>query len=266
MEKELLSLMKKWTGSIASVAGWLWQRGWAERNAGNISVRIDETGFLPASGRGYGHQVSLDRPFPSLGGVLMLVTGTNTRMHDVAVAPLDNLLLIRISDDGGAYTVVSPAGATRLRPTSELAAHLLIHEMLSVSKPDHRVVMHTHVTELIALTQIRELCDARALNSILLGMHPETAVFIRGGTGFVPYLQPGTAAIGEATAKELEDHDIAIWEKHGVFATGKSPAETFDVIDMLAKAASVWFMCRAAGHEAEGLTEKQLDELKKIIF
>lgn len=38
---------------VAEVAGYLWQRGWAERNGGNISVNItdlltDEEKVLPA--------------------------------------------------------------------------------------------------------------------------------------------------------------------------------------------------------------------------
>lgn len=266
MGKKLNSYLMNKTGDIASVAGWLWQRGWAERNAGNISVRIDETDISGAPDHDLRPKVPLDRSFASLRGSMMLVTATNTRMRDVAANPLDNILLIRITDSGDAYSVIFPEGATALRPTSELMSHLLIHEMLSVKKPDHRVVIHAHVTELIALTQIKQLCDAGALNRILLGMHPEVAIFIPGGAGFVPYQLPGTTAIGEATVTNLEDHDAAIWEKHGVFATGKTPGETFDTIDLLAKSAAVWFLCRSTGVAAEGLSEKQFDDLSKIKF
>jgi len=254
------------TMEIASVAGWLWQRGWAERNAGNISVRLDyerlnqsglpdETQFFP-----------LQKPFPRLRGQLFLVTGTNTRMRDVAGAPLENILLIRLSDDGTGYHIMSPAGETILRPTSELPSHLCIHDMLIEKRPAHRVVMHTHATELIALTQIRDLCDSLTLNRILLGMHPEAKVFVPAGVGFVPYLLPGTTTIGELTVKALSDHEVALWEKHGVFATGRTPQETFDIIDLLAKSASIWFLCRSAGYDPEGLTESQLEELAKIKF
>jgi len=266
MANEIFSLMKDQTGNIASVAGWLWQRGWAERNAGNISVRVNDEDRISVADLSNPKTVPLQKGFPSLAGASFLVTGTNCRMRDVATTPGDNLLLIRINDVGTAYYILSPTGKTVLRPTSELATHLCIHDMLSEQRPDHSVVMHTHVTELIALTQIKELCDAERLNRILLGMHPEAMVFIPAGIGFVPYHLPGTVAIGEATVTALQDHDVALWEKHGVFATGRTPEETFDIIDLLAKSASIWFLCRSAGYDPEGLSERQLKELSKLKF
>ena len=254
------------TDDIASVAGWLWQRGWAEKNAGNISVRLDyeslEMSGLPGETQIY----PLLKPFPRLRSQLFLVTGTNTRMRDVAASPRDNVLLIRLNDEGTGYHIISPIGETLLRPTSELASHLCIHDMLTEKRPAHMVVMHTHVTELIALTHIRELCDPVILNRILLGMHPEARIFVPSGVGFVPYLLPGTSAIGELTVRALSDHEVALWEKHGVFATGRTPQETFDIIDLFAKSASIWFLCRSAGYDPEGLTDSQLEELAKIKF
>lgn len=279
MDQDLNLLMKNITGDVSAVARWLWQRGWAERNAGNISVRLSEEEMAsfpdePASftdGRAsYSEDQTTVLPLPgrcdTLAGFHFLVTATNTRMRDVADRPLETLLLIRMSDDGTGYRILSPSGETALRPTSEMQTHLCIHEMLSQKRPGHRVVMHTHATELIALTQVHELCDEQRLNSILLGMHPETKVFLPDGVGFVPYILPGTRAIGEATVKALEDHSAALWEKHGIFATGREPLETFDMIDILAKSASIWFMCRSAGYEPEGLTEMQLNELAKLKF
>ena len=266
MVKEHESFMTDATAEIASVAGWLWQRGWAEKNAGNISVRLREE-MLYRQAPADEHQLHpLQKPCHSLQGHLFLVTGTNTRMRDVAKAPLDNILLIRISDDGTGYHIISPPGQTSLRPTSELPSHLCIHDMLHNKRQAHRVVMHTHVTELIALTHIRALCDKTTINRILLGMHPEARVFVPEGVGFVPYLLPGTTTIGESTVKELASHDVALWEKHGVFATGRTPQETFDIIDLLAKSASIWFLCRSAGYDPEGLTESQLSELAKLKF
>ncbi|MCI0523607.1 MAG: class II aldolase/adducin family protein [Bacteroidales bacterium] len=128
------------------------------------------------------------------------------------------------------------------------------------------VVMHTHAKELIALTQIKELCDEKRLNSLLWGMHPETKLLVPDGVGFVPYFIPGTTAPGEATVRALEKHDIALWEKHGVFAIGTKPNETFDLIDILTRSVSIYFLCRSAGKEPEGLTDGQIEELGKIKF
>ena len=138
--------------------------------------------------------------------------------------------------------------------------------MIAERGSGERVVMHTHATELIALTQIREFCDQEKLNRLLWSMHPETIIFVPGGAGLVKYQAPGTDGIGRATVEALKNHSVALWEKHGVFAIGKDIGQTFDTIDLLCKAASIYFICRQSGNDPEGLTEKQLAELRKIVF
>jgi rhamnulose-1-phosphate aldolase len=77
---------------------------------------------------------------------------------------------------------------------------------------------------------------------------------------------PGTVQAGEATVRALEGHQAAIWEKHGLFAIGGNIQETFDLADILAKSASIYFMSRSSGQEPEGLTDSQMDELGKLKF
>lgn len=250
----------------AEVAGFLWQRGWAERNAGNISVRLEPEDLAETTASLNDFLIPVSKSFPDIGGTFFLVTGTNIRMRDVAARPMDNMLIIRVSDDGAGYYILSPDPETSLRPTSEMSAHLEIHCMIARHKTRQRVVMHTHATELIALTQIKELCNEHQLNKVLWGMHPEAKVFVPAGVGFVPYVLTGTTSLGEATVRVLEKHDMALWEKHGVFAIGRTPFETFDLIDIMTKSASVFFLCRSAGYDPEGLTETQLDELGKLKF
>jgi rhamnulose-1-phosphate aldolase len=96
-------------------------------------------------------------------------------------------------------------------------------------------------------------------------MHPETMIFIPKGAGFVPYILPGTQTIADETIKSFKKHDIVVWEKHGIFAIGKNPIETFDHIDIVCKSAKIWFQCKSAGFEPEGMTDTQLDELKELV-
>ena len=75
---------------VAEVAGYLWQRGWAERNGGNISVNItdlltDEEKVLPAISERY----PLPKVMNALKGNFFLVTGTNRRMRYVASHPME---------------------------------------------------------------------------------------------------------------------------------------------------------------------------------
>jgi len=255
--------------SVAEVSGYIWQKGWAEKNAGNISISLKDVITISAGecrGLPFGE---LPASVENLSGTCFLVTGKGRRMRDIAKNPMSNILIIRIDETGKGYNIIEPTESeilTTLCPTSELPSHLSIHSMNTERGSKHRVVIHTHANELCALTQSSDFCDEKVLNRILWGMHPETKVFIPDGVGFVPYLLPGSTAIAMATVEALRKHDVALWEKHGVFAVGDTIDNTFDIIDILAKSASIFFTCRAAGIDPEGLTDNQIDELGKLIF
>jgi rhamnulose-1-phosphate aldolase len=253
---------------IAELGKYLWQKGWAERNAGNISVNINEylTDTLKVElTRDQGASLALDKSYPGIAGYFFLVTGTGKRMRDLAVDPEHNALMIRVNYDGKGYHILSLSGIeTNIHPTSELFAHLAIHEQLIVTGAKERSVVHTHPNELISITQIREFCDEKALNQLLWGMHPETMVIVPDGVGFLPYMLPGSQEIADATLKKFENHKVVIWEKHGCFAIGRDVFEAFDLIDTLAKSAQIYFQCKAAGHEPEGLTDERIAELKEL--
>jgi rhamnulose-1-phosphate aldolase len=257
--------IQKIISGITEVAQYLWERGWAERNAGNISVNITEFLKGEIEGRFSGLQEHpLQGSGKGLQGNAFIFTGTGTRMRDLARRPEENLCFVKIDDTGKKYQQFCLCDeGMNLQPTSELPTHLAIHEMLLTKNHESKVLVHTHATELIALTQTGVFKSGKELNRILWGMHPETLIFIPEGVGFVPFSIPGTGKIAQATVKELESHPAVIWEKHGVFATGRNVDEAFDTIDLLAKSARIYFTCRNAGYEPGGLTGKQLTGIRK---
>ncbi|MEI7660767.1 MAG: rhamnulose-1-phosphate aldolase [Bacteroidota bacterium] len=251
---------------VAGVAQYLWERGWAERNAGNFSVNV--TGFF--------HERELDRfsayPFfplsrayPGLPRTLFLVSGTGTRMRDMAVNPAENLCFVYISDTGSAFHVITDNHeGDFVKPTSELVTHLAIHQQLLHNNSPEKAVLHAHVTELIALTQLLPFKSGEAVNSLLWGMHPETLLFVPDGVGFVPYTLAGTEHIAAATTRELEGHKAVLWEKHGCLAIGSTLADAFDILDILAKSAKIYLLCKSTGMEPEGLSAEQLNEIRNV--
>ena len=73
---------------VAEIAGYLWQKGWAERNAGNISINIsdiigDENKKAPAIAT-----YDLPRNMKPLAGDCFYVTGTGKLMRNVAKVPV----------------------------------------------------------------------------------------------------------------------------------------------------------------------------------
>ncbi len=263
MEIQKIKRVRKIIFEVSEVADYLWQRGWAERNAGNISVNINHliNDDFKIKLNDY-PSYKLSKTYPALAGMYLFVTGTGKRMRDLAKDPLKNALIIKMNSEGSAYRIISQKKrGHKFLPTSELPTHLLIHNKLAESNSSNKVVIHTHTNELVALTQIREYCNEEKLNKLFFGMHPETIIFVPRGVGFVEYSMPGSEDIADKTVKVLENHDVALWEKHGVFAVGESVPDTFDMIDILAKSARIFFMCKSAGYEPEGLSETELSRL-----
>lgn len=250
---------------VSELANYLWQRGWAERNAGNISVNLDTSIKEAFQATDQYPLFKLDRKYDALAGGTFFVTGTGKRMRDLARNPMKNACILKLAPTGDQYHIISrnKKNLYDFRPTSELPTHLAIHEQLVKSGSPFRAVVHTHPNELVAMTQIREFQDQATLNRTLWGMHPEAIVFVPRGLALIPYILPGTEQIAGATLERMVDSDVLMWEKHGTFALGEDVLDAFDKIDIMAKSARIFFMVRQAGYEPEGLSDEQIEELKQ---
>ncbi len=261
LNKELKNIIHE----TAEIAGYLWQRGWAERNASNISVNITDVWQQEIVQYDSFPFYKLPLSYSKLAGSCYLVTGTGKRMRDLARKPMKNSLIIKLDESGTGYWIISQNIEGEIfMPTSELPTHLGIHQMIAERGTNEKAVMHTHAHELVTLTHAKELCDENVLNKLLWSMHPETMIFVPKGVGFVPFHLPGSADIATETIKSLKNHDVALWEKHGVVVIGKSVADTFDIIDILAKSARIFFLCRSANIVPDSFTDEQLNDLKKL--
>ena len=247
---------------VAEVAGYLWQKGWAERNGGNITVNITEYAdaamlALPALGPAR----EIGETLPHLKGCWFYCKGTGRRMRDLARAPMENGSIIRILPDCARYEIVADAPVA---PTSELPAHLAVHDDLLAGGSPCRATLHTHPIELVALSHSRRWLEEDALTHMLWSMIPETRAFCPRGLGVVPYMLPGSVGLAAATRSALaRGYDVVLWEKHGVFAVDTDILEAFDQVDVLNKAAQIYLSGKAMGFDPEGMTEGQMKELEK---
>ncbi len=202
----------------AARAGYLWQNGWAERNGGNITVNItdlidDEVRAMPAISEV--KQIGVTLPY--LKGCYFYCKGTGKRMRDLARKPMENGSVIRILDDCASYVIIAD---NAVNPTSELPSHLTVHNRMIESGSAYKATVHTHPIELIAMSHNKKFMGKDVLTNILWSMIPETKAFCPLGLGIVPYELPGSVKLADATLAELEDYDVVMWEKHGVFAKG----------------------------------------------
>jgi rhamnulose-1-phosphate aldolase len=248
---------------IADVAQQLCDKGWAEATAGNISVNVTEhyTG-INMDFRTY-PMILLNNPLASLKGNYILITTKGSRMRMLAKDPAPCLSLVKISENGTGYQVLFEDRENPDIPSSELPAHLAIHDLLRRTESEDKAILHTHAHELIALSHMKELQDQDSLNGILLRMHTETAFFLPDGIGYIPFQVPGSEKLASASLKKLENHKVILWEKHGCLAVGKDIQTALDRLDLIAKAASVYLLCRQSGFVPEGLTDHQIALLLK---
>jgi len=250
---------EKIAAEIAEVAGWLWEREWAERNGGNISV--DVTGLVENGESHDSPHINLPIAQTELSGRSYLVKAAGSRMYDLAKKPEENLLLITLDKDLGGYSILRGGKDENSRPTSEFISHLKIHQYLRINNMPQKVFIHTHPTHLIALSHIDEFRSEEKLNELLSAMHPEVKIHIPDGIGFAPYRCPGSEDLADVTVNALPRRRVILWEKHGCTAVAENPVEAFDLIDVANKAAQIFFLCKSAGYSPSGLNADQLAEI-----
>lgn len=244
---------------VAEVAGYLWQNGWAERNGGNITVNItefvdDEIRTLPA----ISEVKHIGTVLPHLKGCYFYCKGTGKRMRDLARWPMENGSVIRILDDCESYVIIAD---NAVQPTSELPSHLTVHNHLIEKGSNYKATVHTHPIELVAMSHNKEFLGKDVLTNILWSMIPETKAFCPLGLGIIPYTMPGSVELADATLKELDDYDVVLWEKHGVFAQGLDVMDAFDQIDVLSKSAKIYVNSCAMGFKPDGMTQQQMKDM-----
>ncbi len=244
---------------VAEVAGYLWQKGWAERNGGNITVNIteyadEEIRQLPA----ISEVKPIGTTLPFLKGCYFYCKGTNMRMRDLAQCPMDNGSVIRILDDCASYVIIADKP---VKPTSELPSHLSVHNYLISQGSPYKASLHTHPIELVALSHNRKFLEKDVATNLLWSMIPETKAFCPRGLGIIPYKLPGSVELADATIAELADYDVVMWEKHGVFAVDCDVMQAFDQVDVLNKSALIYIASKNMGFEPEGMTQAQMTEM-----
>jgi rhamnulose-1-phosphate aldolase len=217
----------------------MYRLGWDERNAGNISLLLENgvvEEYLDVSK--VIRVIDLKFDATLLAGKTFVVTGTGKYLKNVECNLEENLGVLRVSGKGDTadllWGLIDGGG-----PTSELPTHFMTHiERLNVD-PLNRVVTHCHATNIIAMTYVHEL-DERAFTRTLWKMSIEGIVVFPDGVGVLPWMLCGTQAIGRATAEKMRVSRLCVWAMHGIFGTGKTLDEAFGLIETVEKAATIY--------------------------
>ncbi|OMD41775.1 rhamnulose-1-phosphate aldolase [Paenibacillus odorifer] len=248
---------------MSEITRHMWELGWDELNGGNVSYLLDENEVAkyinvlePL------RTIKLTFPVKELAGKYFIVTGSGKYFRNVIKDPEANLGVLRVSANGGSVEVLWGLrnGAV---PTSELASHFMSHiERLKVD-PTHRIVLHTHATNVIAMTFTHDL-DELKFTKTLWEMCTECLVVFPDGVSVIPWIVPGSSEIGRETAKKMKDHRLVIWPQHGIFGTGSTMDATFGLVETVEKAATIYNLI--GGREIkQKITDQQLWDLAKAF-
>ncbi len=239
----------------------MYRLGWDERNGGNVSLMVDEDvvkEYLDAGA--VTRRIPIGFYAPTLIGKYFLVTGTGKYFKNAPQDPENNVGLFRIGADGQTAELLW-GYADGGKFTSELPAHLMSHvERLAVN-PDNRVILHTHPTNLLAMTFVHDL-DERSFTRTLWRMITECMVVFPDGVGVLPWMLCGNNEIGEATAEKMKRFRLVVWAQHGLYGAGNDLDEAFGLVETVEKAAEVYLKIKPFPM-LNYITDDQLKQIAK---
>ena len=241
----------------------LYRLGWDERNGGNLSYLLydeDLDGYLDTDK--VIRKIPMTFDATAIKGKIFLVTGTGKYFKNVQYDPEKNLGIVKIADDGRSCDLLwgySDGG----KFTSELPAHLMSHMVRLSKDPEHRVVMHTHPTNTIAMSLILGP-DEREVTRALWKMQTESIVVFPEGVSVLPWMVCGTNEIGEATAAKLENSRLCVWTTHGIYGTGRDLDEAFGLIETVEKAAQL-YMLSVGQPRVNEIKDQELRDLAAVF-
>ncbi|MGI8488556.1 rhamnulose-1-phosphate aldolase [Pectobacterium carotovorum subsp. carotovorum] len=242
----------------------MWLKGWDERNGGNVSLRLTAEDVTPYESDFYPQPryEALSQPMPALADCWFIVTGSGKFFRNVQLDPADSLVVLQVDSDGKGYRIFWGLTNGGL-PTSELASHFQSHIVrMGVTHGRDRVIMHCHATNLIALSYVLELDTAKFTRELWEGS-TECLVVFPDGVGIVPWMVPGTDAIGDATSEQMKRHSLVLWPFHGIFGTGPTLDEAFGLIDTAEKSAEVMVKVISMGGKKQTISTEELIALGK---
>ena len=249
--KDNMDIIHSTREDIGRIATQLVSMGWAEANAGNISVLLPEgTDDMIWEGQVFSDPLPI--PMPELAGRTFLITCAWSRFRTLQQKLDTEVVPVRVSSDG--LKIIRLEGSKD--PTSEFSTHLLVLAgAVSRGWPTASLV-HTHSTHMLALSSSD--LPGEMLEDAVNRSHPEISLLLGRGVRFIDYMTPGTWELGVETAKAFENSDCVIWRKHGILGLGRDIDTACDAVEVVEKAARLLLLEKSAFGKFVGLKDRDL--------
>jgi len=207
--------------------------GWGEATAGNLSVRLEEKIAFDRS-----KFAELSDRYENLAGKTLIITSSGSRMRQIASKNTEEYCsIITMSDNGTGYYKVNNFDKN---PSSEIIAHLMLHNEYEKRNPEIKAVLHCHPDQIITLLHLATFKTKEAINKMLFSMHTEAELILPEGAGLVGLKKPGSYEFASAVFSELKKREIALIEKHGCISVGTNLNDALDKIEFVNKAVKIY--------------------------
>lgn len=217
---------------IKEAAYTVYDRGWGEATAGNMSIRLKDAIQISDC-----EHRNLNSVYPFLAEKTIVITSAGSRMKQLASAnPEDYCSVITLNREGNAYYFYGQKN----KPSSELSAHLELHNYFCGFNNDIRSILHCHPDEIIAMMHLEEFKDNENINKMLSDIHTEARLLIPDGVGLVGMYDPGSEELALSILEQMKKSRIVLMEKHGCISSGKDLDEALDLIEFVNKAAKIY--------------------------
>jgi rhamnulose-1-phosphate aldolase len=250
---------------VSEVATYLWERGWAERNGGNISLNLTDLMDCTPKDTSESRYIKVNSFPKELAEKIFFISGTGERLRELS-SPEQTACIIQFDKEVNGYFIIWGGDKPGFRPTSELISHMKIHLSMEKTNNGHRAVIHTHPTEMICMSHHPIYSqNEETFNNAIWSMLPEVRAFVPRGVALTPYAIPGSEKLADLTVEALKNRDVVLWMKHGALAAGRDISEAFDFIDVANKGCQIFLKCLASGFTPIGMTKEEMQELVEVF-
>ena len=105
-----------------------------------------------------------------------------------------------------------------------------------------------------------EFKDAKRLSDQILGLQSEARIQLPEGIGHLPFCVPGSLELGLLSAEEIKYRNVILWHMHGALSVGTSLNQALDQLEVVEKAAEIYWTLKQAGLPTDGMTEDDLNK------
>jgi len=203
---------------ISEVAGLIHGYGWAEANAGNLSIEVSE----------------LIRQNFGSPGRWFIVSRSGSRYRQTALTPHDSLVLVSCLEDHDVY----------YPPDAKATSEWISHRTLQLANDRFNTILHTHPAEIIALAAYDAFRDSQTINRIFADILPELPLYLPEGVAICPHKPPGSIELCNASRISLSDQKALIWTGHGLLTFANCLDDALDYQEIVVKAAKILFLSR----------------------